>query len=163
MVKNITICGVDELHKHRHAGVDYLLSILSPEEFETHKEAWSGFYGVKHQAIMFDDVAMPGPRACSVENIKSLLTLGDCLRAEPDSHLLVHCHAGVSRSTAAAVVLMCQREPGTEKAAFMRLAELRPQARPNIHVIQLADEVLGRNGALMDGLDVWQAWRATNG
>lgn len=152
---HITICGVDELRKHREAGVDHLLTILSPQEYETHREAWAGFFGVNHQAVLFDDVVMPRPGACTPEHIQTLLAFGERVHREPDSHLLVHCHAGVSRSTAVAAVLMCQHAPGREREAFMRLAKIRPQAVPNQHVLDLADQALGRNGALLDALDHW--------
>lgn len=153
---NITICGVDELPPNiQRGGIDYLLTILSPQEHETHRDAWTGFFGVEHRVILFDDVVMPQPGACTAEHIETLLAFGDRVHNRPASRLLVHCHAGVSRSTAATIALMCQHASGQEREAFARLAQIRPQAVPNQHVLDLADQVLGRNGALLDALDHW--------
>src|SRR6185295_1786082 len=68
------------------------------------------------------------------------------------THLLVHCHAGISRSTASAAILMAQFNPGRETDAFLRLLDLRPHAWPNTRLVELADDQLARNGALMTGL-----------
>jgi predicted protein tyrosine phosphatase len=68
------------------------------------------------------------------------------------THLLIHCHAGVSRSTAAAAILMAQHNAGREADAFMALLDLRAQAWPNTRMVQIADRLMGRNGALIEGL-----------
>lgn len=149
----LTVCGVDELRGHLHAGVDFLLSALSKPEIEEHRKAWAKFYGVEHVVLDFEDVSMPKPGACDADHIRRLLAFGERVQAKPDSHVLVHCHAGISRSTALAAVLLAQHAPGREDEAFARVRAVRPQAVPNIHVIQVADEVMGRNGALLDALD----------
>jgi predicted protein tyrosine phosphatase len=66
--------------------------------------------------------------------------------------VLVHCHAGVSRSTAAAAILMCQHAPGQEEAAFLKLLELRKHGWPNTRMVQFADTLLKRDGAMLRGL-----------
>ena len=68
------------------------------------------------------------------------------------SHVLVHCHAGVSRSTAAAAILLCQHAPGREQAAFLRLLELRKHGWPNTRMVEFADQLLKRDGAMLRGL-----------
>ncbi len=149
-VHHITICGVGELPKYRTASVDYMLTALNPEECKSNQEAWEGF-AVKHEFVRFNDVAMPQPGACTHAHIEKVLEFGE--RVKADSHLLVHCHAGVSRSPAVAAILLCQHAPGREAEAFARLHDVRPQARPNPLVVQIGDEVLGRNGALQNALD----------
>jgi predicted protein tyrosine phosphatase len=64
----------------------------------------------------------------------------------------VHCHAGVSRSTAAAAILLAQRNPGEEAAAFRHVARIRPGAWPNRRMVEIADRLLQRDGRLIDGL-----------
>ena len=64
-------------------------------------------------------------------------------------HLLIHCHAGISRSTAAMLMILAQAQPReSEDAIADRLMRIRPQAWPNSRMIAFADELLGRDGRL---------------
>jgi predicted protein tyrosine phosphatase len=64
-------------------------------------------------------------------------------------HLLIHCHAGVSRSTAAMLMILAQALPHQKEDAVVdRLMQIRPQAWPNSRMIAFADEQLGRDGRL---------------
>jgi len=68
---------------------------------------------------------------------------------EIDGPLLVHCRAGVSRSTAIALAIAADRlGAGNERQACEWLRKTYPQAQPNRLVVFLADEVLKRNKAL---------------
>ena len=65
-------------------------------------------------------------------------------------HLLIHCHMGISRSTAAMLMVLAQAFPDEPEGALVdRLLEIRPQAWPNSRMIEFADERLGRDGRLM--------------
>ena len=68
--------------------------------------------------------------------------------------ILIHCNRGVSRSTAAAYVILCMREPQTPEAVLMRrLRAAAPHADPCPLLITYADEILGRDGRMADALD----------
>ena len=63
--------------------------------------------------------------------------------------LLIHCWAGVSRSTAAAYVVACARtERGRELEWAERLRAVAPTATPNPLIVALADRLLKRDGAM---------------
>jgi predicted protein tyrosine phosphatase len=94
----------------------------------------------------------PGFEACTPRHIEQLLAFGERAHARADSHILVHCHAGISRSQAAAAILMCQHAPGREQEAFLRLLDLRKHGWPNTRMVEFADQLLERDGALMRGL-----------
>ena len=51
---------------------------------------------------------------------------------------------------------MAQHNPGREADAFLALLELRPQAWPNTRMVDLADRLLDRGGALRDGLSAYR-------
>lgn len=69
----------------------------------------------------------------------------------PKDELLIHCVAGVSRSTGMAFAVLCQERPdATEKANLAEVLRIRPQAFPNMRVVELADEILGRNGRMIE-------------
>lgn len=65
------------------------------------------------------------------------------------SALMIHCWAGVSRSTAAAYVAACLRDgPGCEDTLAQNLRAAAPFATPNARLVALADEALQRDGRM---------------
>lgn len=58
------------------------------------------------------------------------------------SGYVVHCWAGVARSTATALALL-YLETGSEAEAGRRLREVRPQAQPNMLLVRHFDRLLG--------------------
>ena len=67
--------------------------------------------------------------------------------------LLMHCYAGVSRSTAAAYVVACALHPDVDEAELAtRLREASPTATPNARIVALADERLGRSGRMIEAI-----------
>ncbi len=64
--------------------------------------------------------------------------------------MLIHCYAGVSRSTAAAYIAMLVLNPElNEHELAWELRKRSPTATPNPHIIALADRILGRNGRMI--------------
>jgi predicted protein tyrosine phosphatase len=129
-----------------------VLSII--DSHEPRPPALDDFFEIDHALIRFDDVVdeYPGFEACTPRHIAQVLEFGERVHATAGSHVLVHCHAGVSRSTAAAAILMCQHAPGQEEAAFLKLLELRKHGWPNTRMVQFADTLLKRDGAMLRGL-----------
>ena len=153
---DITICGIAELALHREAGVSHVLSIVDPGTPEP--DAFALFQRHRRQTLYFDDVLFEtaGLQAPQDADVEALLAIGEELEAGDVRHLLIHCHAGVSRSTAAAALLMAQHNPGRESDAFLALLDLRPQAWPNTRMVEIADRLLERRGALKAGLTVYR-------
>jgi len=151
---DLTVCGLDELELHAEAGVSHAISIIDPEE-PTPPELRQYPELREHWVLRFHDVshALPGARPPDAEDVADLLAMGAQLAEARPSHLLVHCHAGVSRSAAAAVILMAREAPGREREAFETVYRLRPVAAPNARLIKLADTALARGGALSRALD----------
>jgi len=154
--RRLTICGLQELNAFRDAAVTHVLSILDPAypdpaDFATYKPH-------KRLTLRFDDIldAAPDMVLPELSHIEELLKFGEGLAAEggdPLSHLLVHCHAGISRSTASMATLLAEARPGMdEDAVFTHIREIRPQAWPNSRMIAMADTLLGREGRLTNAL-----------
>jgi predicted protein tyrosine phosphatase len=148
----VTICSIPELSQHSSSDVSHVLSII--DSHEPRPEALDDYFGIDHELVRFDDVVAeyPGFEACTPAHIARVLAFGERVHGAPGSHLLVHCHAGISRSTAAAAILMCQHAPGQEEAAFLRLLQLRKHGWPNTRMVEFADALLARRGALLRGL-----------
>jgi predicted protein tyrosine phosphatase len=79
--------------------------------------------------------------------------IGFVKRWEGASPLVIHCYAGVSRSTAAAFVAVCTLNPGGSEASIAKaLRRASPTATPNLRIVTLADDMLGRNGRMVDAI-----------
>jgi predicted protein tyrosine phosphatase len=148
----VTVCGIPELPQHSMVGISHVLSII--DTHEPRPAALDDYFEIEHLLIRFDDVVAeyPGYEACTRQHIVQVLEFGERLHAKADSHVLVHCHAGISRSTAAAAILMCQHAPGHEEEAFLKLLGMRKHGWPNTRMVEFADDLLKRDGALLRGL-----------
>jgi predicted protein tyrosine phosphatase len=70
------------------------------------------------------------------------------------SPLVVHCWAGISRSTAAAFITACAINPAEdEQALASELRRLSPSATPNLRLVTIADRMLGRDGRMVSAIE----------
>ena len=68
--------------------------------------------------------------------------------------MLIHCFAGISRSTAAAFVLACARSPeADERRIALALRRAAPHAHPNRRIVGLADRLLERDGRMIEAVE----------
>jgi predicted protein tyrosine phosphatase len=150
----LTICGIDELPGHCTRGVTHVLSLLDPGWPEI--DSFAEFGEHKRAVFHFHDTIEPlsGRIMPTREDVAEILRFGADLEAPgEDGHLLVHCHMGVSRSTAAMLSLLAQAHPQeAEDRLFARLRDIRPQAWPNSVMVGHADALLGRQGRLVEAL-----------
>lgn len=129
-----------------------MLSILDPGY--PAPPAFGSFGEHERLELRFNDIIDEredaiAPRRADIER---LLLFGRTLLGQPPSnaHLLVHCHAGVSRSTAAMALILAQSRPDcTAVDALAEVARIRPQAWPNLRMIELGDMLLGRGGEIV--------------
>jgi predicted protein tyrosine phosphatase len=153
----LTICGLEELELHSARSVTHVLSILDPDWPDP--EAFVA-YDPHHRTILrFHDAVEPGANVVlpQLGHVEAILAFGRALghdaEARDEGHLLIHCHAGVSRSTAAMAMLLAQLYPDEdEDRLFGRLLEIRPQAWPNSVMIGFADDLLSRGGRMTEAL-----------
>jgi predicted protein tyrosine phosphatase len=148
----ITVCGLDELAGHRKARVSHVLSILDPEW--PVPEVFGRFGEHRKLELRFHDIIdeVPGSVAPGPRDVEQLLAFGAELdhEAVTDAHLLVHCHAGVSRSSASMALLIAQAMPDRPgDAIFAEVLRIRPQIWPNLRIVEMGDRALGRNGDLI--------------
>lgn len=122
--------------------VDHVLTLISPDAEAPHTDT-------PRTVLRFNDIAEPRPGliAPSEETVATILALGGAM--ESGSKLLIHCYAGVSRSTAAAYILACAARPiGEEVGLALHLRRICPEATPNPLMIALADQALARGGSM---------------
>src|SRR4030081_3977562 len=64
--------------------------------------------------------------------------------------LVVHCYAGISRSTASAFAAVCALNPHRDEISIARqIRAASPLASPNRLIVSLADKALGREGRML--------------
>jgi predicted protein tyrosine phosphatase len=144
----LTICGLDELEGHRDRRVTHVLSILDPEWPEP--AAFQAFDPHFRATLRFHDAIEPDPGLVLPQKADVAAILAFGRDAGEASRLLIHCHAGISRSTAAMLMILAQADPHeSEDAIAERLIEIRRQAWPNSRMIGFADELLDRGGRLL--------------
>jgi predicted protein tyrosine phosphatase len=139
------VCGLPGLYQAPLANATRIVSILDPNEPQPVELVG---HEAKTLTLRFDDVVRLGGGFVlpEREHVAALLDF-DRGAGEGDA-LVVHCHAGLSRSTAAFIALLAQKRPGAAAAAFAELRGVRPRSWPNSRIVGLADEILGTGGAL---------------
>lgn len=149
---DVTICGLNELCEYGSSGVTHVISILDPAHPDPRD--FAGYPAHDRVVWRFDDVIEQVEHAVvpGAEQVAAVLETGRRLLAEPVGRLLIHCHAGVSRSTATAAILMAQNAPGRAEEIFAEITRIRPRSWPNSRMVGIADEMLGYGGALVAAL-----------
>jgi predicted protein tyrosine phosphatase len=127
-----------------------LLTLLSPD---TPPVDWNAFACERHIRLAFHDiiVPMPGLTAPDRDVMQAVLDFGR--NSEHQQALLIHCWAGISRSSAAAFAIACDRNPGFERDIASELRRRAPSATPNRLMVRLADELLERNGRMIEAVE----------
>jgi predicted protein tyrosine phosphatase len=142
----IYVCPLSKVHEVvAVSGAGALVSLLSPGHPMTRPEAISP---QRHLALGLSDIVAPldGHVLAQQSQVESLLAfLHDWDRARP---LVIHCYAGVSRSTAAGFIALCALTPRPEIGIARELRRLSPSATPNRHLVSLADTLLLREGRM---------------
>lgn len=151
----LTICGVEELSDHCDSAVSHVLSLLDPGFPDP--AAFGEYAEHERLDLRFHDIIdeSPGLVAPTQADVESILRFGEQLMRDEGAHghLLVHCHMGVSRSSASMALLLAQARPdASADAIFAEVVRLRPQAWPNLRIVELGDGLLARNGELVEAL-----------
>ena len=107
----------------------------------------------RHHRVAISDITEPldGHEAPGIQHVVGFLAFVHAWdRQDP---MLIHCFAGVSRSTAAAFIAVCALAPQRseeEIAQTLRLAS--PTATPNSLLVSHADQLLGRGGRMVQSI-----------
>jgi len=147
----IHVCSLALLHDTVAAtGARHVVSLLGSEENLVRPR---GIAPGNHLWLRLHDISEPRdghvhPARVHVEQLIAFVE-----RWERASPLVVHCYAGISRSTAAAFVTVCTLNPDRSEASIAQaLRRASPTATPNIRIVALADDMLGRNGRMVDAI-----------
>ena len=154
---NLTICGVKELDEQSGKPWTHVVSIWDKAHlYDTACRERVQALAPQAELLFtfFDDTSDPnypdGPKRRDVQRI-----LDFTASLTPKHKVLVHCLAGISRSTATAYAILCQHSrPGTELENLFKIESMRPLVMPNRLVMQHADKILRRNGGMLMHLNL---------
>ncbi len=107
----------------------------------------------RHLFIGFNDITEPsdGMIHPGVDHITQFIEFAR--RWDRKAPLLIHCYAGISRSTAGAYITALALNPDLDEVKLAQtLRRNAPSATPNALLIALADDLLGRNGRMVDAI-----------
>jgi len=125
----------------------HVLGLLSPGQ----DEAALPLPPTQRLELRFNDIVSPqyGLVMPDAMHVRAILDFAGSW--DGDAPMLIYCFAGISRSTAAAFAVLCQRHPGEEERGLAQiLRETSPSATPNPLMVALADAHLGRQGRMSD-------------
>jgi predicted protein tyrosine phosphatase len=149
---NLTICGVNELTHQQGKHWTHVISIW--EKDYLHDSVCRGYLkaiapGANILFSFFKDVIdYRHPDAPRLEDLEGILAFSG--QIPPGANLLVHCRAGISRSTAVAYAILCQHTArGTERENLLHVQVLRKVVVPNRLIVEYADRLLNRDGSMV--------------
>lgn len=129
----------------------HLITLLDPDD---HMPTPDDISGHRHLRLGMHDIAHGHSEYTAPDemHVRELITFAqDWDRSAP---ILIHCWAGVSRSTASAFTIACMlNEPGREKDIANMLRARASHAQPNQRIVAIADDILKRDGRMLEAID----------
>lgn len=134
----------------RQANATHLMTVINahtpvdrPETIPIHR----------HLRVLINDIPAPqdGLVHAQAPHIEEIIAFARDWNHE--APMVIHCWAGISRSTAAALISLCAlNEPGVESQIATAIRRASPTATPNPLMVSIADDLLGRGGRMVDAV-----------
>ena len=148
----IHVCSLARLHATvEETGALHVITLLKDTD---RVERPTSVAEANHLILGMDDIAVPmdGFITPGEEHVARLVEF--VRRWERKRPLVVHCYAGISRSTAGAYVAACTLNPRRDELTIARaLRRASATASPNPRIVALADAMLGREGRMVAAID----------
>src|ERR1700730_12870451 len=148
----IHVCSLAALPETvRATGASHVLTVMAKVDQVQRPES---VLAANHLKVAMDDITEEidgfiAPSDSHIEQVLNFVRGWD--RGAP---LVVHCYAGISRSTASAFAAACLLNPRRDEISIARqIRAASPIASPNRLIVSLADKALGRDGRMLRALD----------
>ncbi len=151
MQKKIIICGLADIQlcvdKYKP---DMMLTIIN-KNFSP--DSPIGMNEKKHLKMLVDDISEPREGFVLPEkhHVQELLDFTN--NWDTSKPILIHCHMGISRSTATSLGVAAKFDPDNIELIIEKLKEIAPHASPNRLMTKYYDEILNLNNRLFSSLD----------
>jgi predicted protein tyrosine phosphatase len=147
----VHVCPLSGIHDAINStGAAHLITVINAQ---TMVETPPGISASRHLKVAVNDIRMPQPGLVhpQPEHIAEILRFArEWNHAGP---LVVHCWAGISRSTATAFITLCAiNDDGVEHEIARSIRQASPTAMPNPLMVEIADDALGRGGRMVDAI-----------
>jgi predicted protein tyrosine phosphatase len=148
----VHVCSLNLIESEiARTGARSLVTLLSPGTPITRPAA---IHESRHLNIAMSDILdhLPGQVRPEMHHMDAFLDFVD--RWDRREAMLIHCYAGVSRSTASAFIAVCKISPHRDEHEIaQKLRAASPTATPNLRFVALADERLGRGGRMVQAIE----------
>lgn len=148
----IHVCSLADLHPTvARTGASHVLTVMANVG---QVQRPPSVLAENHLRVSMDDITdeMDGFVAPNDGHVEQVL--GFVRGWDRNAPLVIHCYAGISRSTASAFMAICALNPNRDEESIARqIRAASPSAYPNRLLITLADKALGRDGRMVRALD----------
>jgi predicted protein tyrosine phosphatase len=148
----IHVCSLAALPETvRVTGASHVLTVMANVEQVQRPQS---VLPANHLKVSMDDITeqldgFVAPSEVHIEKVLNFVRNWD--RQAP---MVVHCYAGISRSTASAFAAVCLLNPHRDEIEIaQQIRAASPIASPNRLIVSLADKALGREGRMLRALD----------
>jgi predicted protein tyrosine phosphatase len=156
----IHVCSLSRLHRTvEDTGAQHVVTLLKDLDLVRRPDTIAV---ANHLVLGMDDITEPltGYIAPADDHVTKLIAF--VRRWNRTKPLVIHCYAGISRSTAGAFVAACALNPQRDELLIARaLRRASVTAAPNLRLVSLADGVLGRNGRMTSAIEMIGAAQPT--
>jgi predicted protein tyrosine phosphatase len=148
----IHVCSLARLHETVvDTGARHIVSLLADED---RIDRPHGVVEENHLWLRLHDISTPLDGYIMPDEVHVADLLKFVRRWDRRAPLVVHCYAGISRSTASAFASVCALNPHRDEASIAQeLRRASATATPNIRIVSLADRLLGRDGRMVAAIE----------
>jgi predicted protein tyrosine phosphatase len=148
----IHVCSLARLHGTvEETKATHVVTLLKDRHLVARPD---GIAVERHLILGLDDICEPidGYVCPAEEHVTDLISfVRGWNRSAP---MVVHCYAGISRSTAGAFIGACVLNPQRDEATIAwSIRRASPTAMPNRRLVSLADRLLGRDGRMLAAIE----------
>jgi predicted protein tyrosine phosphatase len=147
----IHVCSLARLHDTvAQTRASHIVTLLRSIDYV---ERPSHIVAANHLILGMDDITGPldGYTHPAEEHVVELVEF--VRRWDRRAPLVMHCYAGISRSTAGAFISACALNPDRDERSIARIIrKSSATAMPNIMLVSHADRILRRNGRMVEAI-----------
>lgn len=149
---DLYVCPMSLVHETLgRTGAQHLITVIN---LQTMLETPPGIAAANHLKLAINDITAPqdGLIHPAPEHVDEIVRFA--LNWDRQRPLVIHCWAGISRSTAAAFITLCALNPGAPEHLLARqLRKASATAAPNRLLVRLADAWLARSGRMVTAIE----------
>ena len=148
----VYVCPLNQVPQAvRKIQPSHLITLLDPKDVIPTPE---GIHPEHHLKIGINDIIEPLPGQIVPEpfHVERVIQFIETWKGERP--LLVHCWAGISRSTATAFIALCMRNPHVDEMTIAKAMRAKAaHVHPNKRIVAFADALMGRKGRMIEAVE----------